>query len=180
MDTKRNPEEKADRRSLFQRLVQRREANEKGRRGEQRYSLEGLRLAGLLKQMQALQAIQGLQELAPRKPGTPARLSISPDPDERARQRQWLEFKADWLQAMLEDALGEIEMLDRFKAGLATEAGNGAAAATATNGSEPGGNGQALASGPSAQGGNGKAVNGNRSEPGGNGKEPRSNGKRGG
>jgi hypothetical protein len=128
MDTPKTPS--IDRRSLFQRLVKKREENEKGRRGEHRYSLEGLRLAGLLKQMQALQAIQGLQELAPRKPGTPVRFAISPDREERARQRQWLEFKADWLQAMLEDSLAEIEALDRFEAEL--KAGNGAAEWTGT------------------------------------------------
>ncbi len=137
MDTPRTPP--ADRRSLFQRLVKKREENEKGRRGEQRYSLEGLRLAGLLKQMQALQAIQGLQELAPRKPGTPVRFAISPDREERARQKQWLEFKADWLQAMLEDTLAEIETLDRFEAELKT--GNGAAGSGGTESNGTGSNG---------------------------------------
>lgn len=137
MDTPRTPP--GDRRSLFQRLVKKREENEKGRRGEQRYSLEGLRLAGLLKQMQALQAIQGLQELAPRKPGTPVRFAISPDREERARQKQWLEFKADWLQAMLEDTLAEIETLDRFEAEL--KAGNGAAGSGGTESNGTGSNG---------------------------------------
>ena len=46
MDSPKTPS--TDRRSLFQRLVKKREENEKGRRGEQRYSLEGLLLAGLL------------------------------------------------------------------------------------------------------------------------------------
>jgi len=137
MDSPKTPS--TDRRSLFQRLVKKREENEKGRRGEQRYSLEGLRLAGLLKQMQALQAIQGLQELAPRKPGTPVRFAISPDREERARQKQWLEFKADWLQAMLEDSLAEIEALDRFEAEL--KAGNGAAELSGTESNGAGSNG---------------------------------------
>ena len=143
----------ADRRSLYQRLVKKREENEKGRRGEQRYSLEGLRLAGLLKQMQALQAVQGLQELAPRKPGTPVRFSISPDREERARQKQWLEFKADWLQAMLEDSLAEIEALDRFERELKADSG-----ATETNGTEANGS-EGNGSGP-----NGTGPNGNGSE----------------
>jgi len=130
-----------DRRSIFQRLVKKREENEKGRHGEQRYSLEGLRLAGLLKQMQALQAVQGLQELAPRKPGSPVRFAISPDREERGRQRQWLEFKGDWLQAMLEDTLTEIEALDRFEAELTTSSGNGRAPSgdPGSNGSGSGG-----------------------------------------
>ena len=108
-----------ERRSLFQRLVKRRENAERGRRSEQRQSLEGLRLAALLKQMQALQAIQGLQELAPRKSPNEARFQFSPDPEERARQRQWLEYKADWLQAVLEDTVAELEAMDRFDADLA-------------------------------------------------------------
>ena len=60
----------------FQELLKRRDDNERRRGREQRGSLEGLRLAALLKQMQALQAIQGLQELAPRKPGASARFEF--------------------------------------------------------------------------------------------------------
>ena len=86
------------------------------RRGaEQRQSLEGLRFSSLMKQMQALQAIQGLQELAPGNPGEKRRLVFSDDPQERAHQRQWLEFKADWLQAVLADTIDEIEKLDEFE-----------------------------------------------------------------
>jgi hypothetical protein len=104
-----------DRRTLFQRLVKRREAGDRSRGKEQRQSLEGLRLATLMKQMQALQAIQGLQELAPKKENQGRRYEPSTDPEERVRQRQWLEFKADWLQAVLEDTLSELEALDRFE-----------------------------------------------------------------
>ena len=133
---KREDTPESDRRSIFQRLLKRRETAERGRRSEQRQSLEGLRLAALMKQMQALQAIQGLQELAPSKrPGEP-RLAISPDPEERTRQRQWLEYKADWLQAMLEDTVSELEAMDRFDADLAA----GRITPRDTSGS-PGGNG---------------------------------------
>lgn len=129
-----------DRRSQFQRLVQRREKSEHDRGLQQRQSLEGLRLAALMKQMQALQAIQGFQELTPQQRDSGDRSQIPTNREERARQRQWLEYKADWLQAMLEDALTQLEALDRFEAGLPEDQrtvvealGNGAA------GSSPGG-----------------------------------------
>jgi hypothetical protein len=110
-----------DRRSQFQRLVQRREKAEHDRGLHQRQSLEGLRLAALMKQMQALQAIQGFQELTPQQRDSGDRSQIPTNREERARQRQWLEYKADWLQAMLEDALTQLEALDRFEAGLPEE-----------------------------------------------------------
>jgi hypothetical protein len=113
-----------DRRSLFQRLVKRRETGDRKRGKEQRQSLEGLRLATLMKQMQALQAIQGLQELAPKGEAQGRRYQPSTDPEERARQRQWLEFKADWLQAVLEDTVSELEALDRFETELNALPGN--------------------------------------------------------
>lgn len=113
------------RRSKFQELLKRRDDNERGRGREQRHSLEGLRLSALLKQMQALQAIQGLQELAPRKPGAPARFEFATNAEERARQRQWLEYKSDWLQAMLEDAITELEALDAFERDLTAAGGAG-------------------------------------------------------
>jgi hypothetical protein len=104
-----------DRRSRFQRLVKRREKAEHDRGMLQRQSLEGLRLSALMKQMQALQAIQGFQELTPPAKGSDTRYEIATNKEERARQRQWLEYKADWLQAMLEDALTQIDGLDRFE-----------------------------------------------------------------
>jgi hypothetical protein len=104
-----------DRRTFFQRMVQRRETGDRKRGNEQRQSLEGLRLATLMKEMQALQAIQGLQELAPKGNAQGGRYQPSTDPEERTRQRQWLEFKADWLQAVLEDTVSELEALDRFE-----------------------------------------------------------------
>ncbi len=107
-----------DRRSMFQRLVQRRGKAEHERGIQQRQSLEGLRLAALMKQMQALQAIQGFQELAPRQKTDGGRSQVPTNREERARQRQWLEYKADWLQAMLEDALFQLESLDHFEADL--------------------------------------------------------------
>lgn len=104
-----------ERRSVFQRLVRKREGMEVGRRLEQRHSLEGLRLSALMKQMQALQAVQGLTELAPRKDRDSTRFAIPTDEEERKRHRQWLEYKADWLQAVLEDTLNELEALDRYE-----------------------------------------------------------------
>lgn len=112
-----------DRRSMFRRLMQRREKAEHARGGQQRQSLEGLRLAALMKQMQALQAIQGFQELAPQNRDSGDRTQIPTNREERARQRQWLEYKADWLQAMLEDALTQLEALDRFEADLPRDEG---------------------------------------------------------
>ena len=125
----------ADRRSAFQRLIDRRTASEHALGLEQRRSLEGLRFGALMKQMQALQAIQGLQELAPRKTPKGGRFEIAADPEERARQRQWLEFKADWLQSMLDATLDEIDRLYRFE----TEAANGTGGAGEASPPTPGG-----------------------------------------
>jgi hypothetical protein len=105
-------------RSNLQRLLQRRLASDLRRGKEQRHSLEGLRFSALMKQMQALQALQGMQELAPRKPGEKARRTFSGDREERARQRQWLEFKADWLEAVLIDTIDEMEAMDEFESSL--------------------------------------------------------------
>jgi hypothetical protein len=78
--------------------------------------MEGLRLGALLRQLEALQALQGLQELKP-SPGEPERrLKISDDPAERARQRQWLRFKADWLEALLESTLKDLEDIEAAEA----------------------------------------------------------------
>ena len=104
-----------DRRTRLRRL-------QKARRGLEpqqghRQSLEGLRLGALLRQLEALQAVQGLQELKPVPGGPPRRLSISDDPAERARHRQWLRFKADWLEALLESTLKELEQMEAFEAG---------------------------------------------------------------
>jgi hypothetical protein len=79
------------------------------------YSLEGLRLAGLLRQMQSLQAVQGLAELRPKEKGTKRRFVFSEDARERAAQRQWLLFKADWLESLLEDAVDELLALNDFE-----------------------------------------------------------------
>jgi hypothetical protein len=65
--------------------------------------------------MQALQAVQGLQELKPKGKGTKYRFDIPEDPKERASKRRWLMFKADWLEALLEDALDELEAIDRYE-----------------------------------------------------------------
>ena len=81
-----------------------------------KYSLEGLRLSGLLQQLQALQAVQGLVELRPKGKGTKNRFEIPEDPKERAAQRQWLQFKADWLEALLEDAIEELTALEKAEA----------------------------------------------------------------
>jgi hypothetical protein len=124
-----------ERRSAFERLIKRRDASERAHAGEARRSLEGLRFAALMKQMQALQAIQGLQELAPRKTPEGGRLEISTDPAERERQRQWLEFKADWLQSMLDATLNELDRLYRFEA----ETSAGANGAPGTDAPPPGG-----------------------------------------
>ena len=115
-----------DRRSVFQRLVKRREKSEHARHVQQRQSLEGLRLSALMKQMQALQAIQGFQELAPHSKGTDTRHEIATNKEERARQRQWLEYKADWLQALLEDTLTQLEGMDHFEEELPEDEKTGA------------------------------------------------------
>lgn len=81
------------------------------------YSLEGLRLSSLLQQLQALQAVQGLVELRPKDKSQKNRFQIPEDPQERAAQRQWLQFKADWLEALLEDAIAELEALEGAEAG---------------------------------------------------------------
>lgn len=77
--------------------------------------MEGLRLGTLLNQLQALQAIQGLQELVPKGKGKKRRFTFSEDQEERARQRQWLTFKADWLEALLEDTVDELEVLNQYE-----------------------------------------------------------------
>jgi len=82
-----------------------------------RQSLEGLRLGSVLRQMEALQALQGLQELNPAASEKKHRLKISADPEERERQKQWLRFKADWLEALLESTLSDLEKLEAFKEG---------------------------------------------------------------
>lgn len=81
---------------------------------ERNYSLEGLRLVNVLKQVQALQAVEGLAAFRPNKDRN-RRFQFSEDPVERMRQRQWLAFKADWLAALLDDACSEIEALDAFE-----------------------------------------------------------------
>jgi hypothetical protein len=82
----------------------------------QSYSLEGLRLVGLLRQVQSLQALQGLAELRPREKGAKLRFEFSKDRKERGAHRQWLLFKADWLEALLEDTVDELSALDAFEA----------------------------------------------------------------
>lgn len=88
---------------------------EKKRTDKTGYSLENLRLITLLNQMQALQAVQGLQELKPKDKGKKHRFDIPEDPQERASKRRWLMFKADWLEALLEDTIDELEALDNYK-----------------------------------------------------------------
>ncbi|MEM9445740.1 MAG: hypothetical protein AAGA18_10350 [Verrucomicrobiota bacterium] len=79
------------------------------------YSLEGLRLTGVLQQLQALQAIQGLAELKPKKRSKSQRFHISENDAERAMMKQWLQFKADWLEALLEDAMDELVAIEDFE-----------------------------------------------------------------
>jgi hypothetical protein len=79
------------------------------------YSLEGLRLVNLLRQVQSLQAVQGLAELRPREKGTKYRFEFPEDGRERSAQRQWLLFKADWLESLLEDTLDELLAMDEFE-----------------------------------------------------------------
>jgi hypothetical protein len=94
-------------------LQQRRADIEQEKRGDGRnYSLVGLRLVSVLNQLQALQAIQGIQELLPKDRTGRSRTRIPDDPKERAQQRQWLMFKADWLESLLEDTVREIDALD--------------------------------------------------------------------
>jgi hypothetical protein len=82
-----------------------------------RQSLEGLRLDTVLRQMEALQALQGLQELNPSASKGGRSLKIPADPEERERQKQWLRFKADWLEALLESTLLDLEKFESFKEG---------------------------------------------------------------
>lgn len=77
-----------------------------------RKSLEGLRFGALLRQLEALQALQGLQELNPASEKHAAPFKIAQDPVEREHQRQWLRFKADWLEALLESTLNDLEKLE--------------------------------------------------------------------
>jgi len=97
-------------------LQKRRKALEDKRRSDKRgYTMEGLRLTSLINQLQALQAIQGLQELTPKGNTKKNRFKFSENDEERDRQRQWLTFKADWLQALLEDTVSELEALNQFE-----------------------------------------------------------------
>jgi hypothetical protein len=102
----------ADRR---ERLRNRQQARRDLEPSQARQSLEGLRLGALLRQLEALQAVQGLEELKPTAEGDRRRLKISDDPGERARQRQWLRFKADWLEALLDSTLRDLEAMDAFE-----------------------------------------------------------------
>ncbi len=79
------------------------------------YTMEGLRLGTLLRQLQALQAIQGLQEIVPKGDRKKQRFTFSENPEERARQRQWLQFKADWLEALLNNTISELEALNKYE-----------------------------------------------------------------
>ncbi len=97
-------------------LKKRRKILEDSKRDDSKgYTMEGLRLGTLLKQLQALQAIEGLQELAPKDRGKKSRYEFSENQEERGRQRQWLTFKADWLQALLEDTVSELEALNKYE-----------------------------------------------------------------
>jgi hypothetical protein len=101
-----------ERREALEALQERKCADEVRRRDDDRsFSLEGLRFTALLSQLQALQAIQGLTEFKPRGRGGP-RFEVPEDPKERGKQRQWLQFKADWLEAMLEDTLDALSVMD--------------------------------------------------------------------
>lgn len=60
-----------------------------------------------------MQAVQGLQELRPKGKGKTSRFDIPEDPKERAAKERWLMFKADWLEALLEDTLDELQALER-------------------------------------------------------------------
>jgi hypothetical protein len=102
----------ADRRERLRNLQQSRRDLEPS---QARQSLEGLRLGALLRQLEALQAVQGLEELKPTQDGDRRRLKIADDPGERARQRQWLRFKADWLEALLDSTLRDLEAMDAFE-----------------------------------------------------------------
>ena len=105
-----------DRRDRLRKLSGRRHGSDVVRRGGDRgYSLEGLRLVTLLNQLQALQAVQGLAEFKPKDRARNRRFQFSEDRAERAAQEQWLTLKADWLEALLEDTLDEIEALLEFE-----------------------------------------------------------------
>ena len=86
------------------------------KRGDGRgYSLEGMRFATLLNQLQALQALQGLGELSTDDNAPEKRHEFSEDATERANQYQWLTFKADWLESLLEDTIDKLEALVAYE-----------------------------------------------------------------
>jgi len=102
--------------SKLHELQKKRKTLEDNKRNDKRgYTMEGLRLTSLINQLQALQAIQGLQELTPKGNTKKNRFKFSEKKDERERQRQWLTFKADWLEALLEDTVSELEALNQFE-----------------------------------------------------------------
>ena len=109
---------RTDRSNLRQLQKRRNSADQKKRDEGKGYSLENLKLTNLLNQLQALQAVQGLQELRPKGKGKKYRFEIPRDEKERASMRRWLMFKADWLEALLEDALDELEALQGYDDGI--------------------------------------------------------------
>ncbi|MEK6675824.1 MAG: hypothetical protein AABZ47_09240 [Planctomycetota bacterium] len=115
----------SERRSVLTNLQRTRAKKEADRRDDGRnYSMEGLRLGSLLAQLQAVQAVQGLSELKPKGRNKKNRFTFSDDAKERVSQRQWLLFKADWLEALLEDTLAELEALDLFEKQLESNKGS--------------------------------------------------------
>ena len=124
--TKDNDRDAARRTRLTQLREKHKDLQHGQRTDERGFSLEGLRLGSLLSQLQALQAVKGLQELRPKPKdkGVP-RYEFSEDKRERASQKQWLMFKADWLEALLEDTITELDALEKFEAKLEEQSREG-------------------------------------------------------
>ena len=114
--TRKDKSNKARRSDLVHRQKRRNKLETDHRGDDRSYSLEGLRLGQLLSQLQALQAVQGLQQIKPRGKHEKGKYEFSTNPAEQSSHRQWLMFKADWLEALLEDTLDELEALDAFDA----------------------------------------------------------------
>jgi hypothetical protein len=113
---KKKPRQAEDYQARLRQLqLDRAKAEDKRRSDGRNYSLSGMKLVTVLNQLQALQAIQGIQELLPKDEAAKSRYKIPEDSQERARQREWLMFKADWLEAILEDTVHEIEAIDAWE-----------------------------------------------------------------
>ena len=101
-------------REALQRLNEQKAALEKAAGESAPYTARTVRLAAMISQMQALQAVQGMAELRPKDKIKGRRFEIPEDARERAEQRSWLMFKADWLEAILEETIDQLDLIDQY------------------------------------------------------------------